>query len=187
LLSNSKYIASIYLHFDELRMYQLNTPDRESPVKPAPRRASVATTAPKSSVAEVNRAQSQQQVRQLPQNSAPAWLTSLLAVQKGAALVFCSVLGLSVVVYGYTARTQDTWKAQHKQLKRFQAQEHHQAVMAENIKQDLAQKAQQSESGLVDPSPKRMVFIPSAPQRPTKVLATPAPPSNAKSKLPLGY
>jgi hypothetical protein len=98
------------------------------------------------------------------------------------------VLGLSVIVYGYTARTQDIWKAQHKQLKRFQTQEHHKAVMAENIKQDLAQQAQQPSSGLVDPSPKRMVFIPSAPQRPVKAFASPAPPASApKSKLPLGY
>ena len=165
-------------------MYQLKTPDRES--LPEPQRRTSVTRAPKSPVVGVN-TQSQQQIRQLPQNSAPAWLTSLLAVQKGAAIVFCSVLGLSIVVYGYTARTQDTWKAQHKQLKRFQTQEHQKAVMAENIKQNLAQQAQKPESGLVDPSPKRMVFIPSAPQRPIKV-ASPAPPASApKSKLPLGY
>jgi hypothetical protein len=186
LLSNSKYIASSYLHFDELRMYQLNTPDLES--LPEPQRRTSVTRAPKSPVVGANSTQSQQQVRQLPQNAAPAWLTSLLAVQKGAAIVFSSVLGLSVAVYGYTARTQDTWKAQHKQLKRFQTQEHQQAVMAENIKHDLARQAQQPESGFVDPSPKRMVFIPSAPQRPVKAPASPAPPASApKSKLPLGY
>ena len=169
-------------------MYQLNTPDRESLPTPQ-RRTSVVTRAPKSPIVGVNSTQSQQQIRQLPQSAAPDWLTSLLAIQKGAAIVFCGVLGLSVVVYGYTARTQDAWKAQHKQLKRFQAQEHQQAVMAENIKQNLAQQAQQPESGLVDPSPQRMVFIPSAPQRPIKALASPAPPASSapKSKLPVGY
>ncbi|WP_309739412.1 hypothetical protein [Chamaesiphon sp. OTE_20_metabat_361] len=166
-------------------MYQLNIPpDRES-LSATQRRTSV-TRAPKSPVVGVNSHQPQPQVRQLPQNSAPAWLTSLLAVQKGAAIVFCSVLGLSVIVYGHTARTQDTWKAQHKQLKRFQTQEHQQAVIAENIKQDLAQQAQQPESGLVDPSPKQMVFITGAPQRPIKAPASPAS-AAPKSKLPLGY
>jgi hypothetical protein len=177
-------------------MYQLNTPpvdvaslkeNRESRSEPLPQRSSVSTGAPKSHVVGVNHTQHQQQVRQLPSNAAPAWLKSLLAVQQGAAIVFCSVLGLSIVVYGYTARTQDTWKAQHKQLKRFQAQEHQQAVMSENLKQDLAQQAEQSTSGLVDPNPNRMVFIPSAPQRPMKVLANPAPPVSSKSKLPVGY
>jgi hypothetical protein len=177
-------------------MYQLNTPPvdvaslkehLESPSAPSPQRSSVFTGAPKSQAVGANHTQHQQQVRQLPSNAAPAWLKCLIAVQQGAAIVFCSVLGLSVVVYGYTARTQDTWKAQHKQLKRFQAQEHQQAAMSENLKQDLAKKAEEPNSGLVDPNPNRMVFIPSAPQRPMKVLAKPAPPASAKSKLPVGY
>lgn len=167
-------------------MYQLNIPPVGDPQsEQLPQRSSVFTGAPKSPVVGVKH--TQQQVRQLPQNSAPAWLKSLLAVQQGAAIAFCSVLGLSVVVYGYTARTQDTWKAQHKQLKRFQAQEQHQAVMAENLKQDLAKQAENQTSGLVDPNPNRLVFIPSAPPRPNKVLAKPAPPVSSKSKLPLGY
>jgi len=175
-------------------MYQINVPpvgvaslkeNRDARSEQLPQRASVVTGAPKSPVVGVERVQ--QQVRQLPQNSAPAWLKSLLAVQQGAAIAFCSVLGLSILVYGYTAQTQDTWKAQHKQLRRFQSQEQYQAVMSENLKQDLAKQAEDRSSGLVDPNPNRLVFIPSAPPRPNKVLANPAPPVSTKSKLPLGY
>ena len=175
-------------------MYQLNSPpvgvaalkeNLDPPSEQLPQRSSVFTGAPKSQV--VGAKHTQQQVRQLPQKAVPAWLKSLLAVQQGAAIAFCSVLGLSVVVYGYTARTQDKWKAQHQQLRRFQAQEQQQAVMAENLKQELAKQAESKTSILVDPNPNRLVFIPSAPPRPHKVLANPAPPVSAKSKLPLGY
>jgi hypothetical protein len=175
-------------------MYQLNIPpvggaslkeNRESESDPLLQSPANFNASPKSNVVGFN--QSQQQVRQLPQTSAPAWLQSLLTIQRGASIAFCSVMGLSVVVYGYTARTQDTWKVQHQQLKRFQAQEHQQAVMTENLKQQMATTAEDVNSGLVAPTPDRLVFIPSAPQRPTKALATPPPPLAPKSKLPLGY
>ncbi len=88
-------------------------------------------------------------------------------------------------MYGYTARTQDLWKTQHKQLKRFQTQEQQQALMNEHLKQQLAEAAEQKNSGLVAPTPDRIVFIPSAPPRPDKSL--PTPPEQAQSRLPVGY
>jgi hypothetical protein len=170
-------------------MYHLNIPpDRQSPAHQLPQRSSVAKgSSPESQVVGFNHTQHQQQVRQFSRNLAPAWLKSLLTIQRGSSILFGSVLGLSVIVYGYTASTQGAWKTQHKQLKRFQAQEQQQAVMNENLKQEMAQTAEQPASGLVDPSPDRLVFIPSAPQRPAKSLPTPPSQSPPKSKLPLGY
>jgi hypothetical protein len=131
----------------------------------------------------------QQPARRLPQNnSVPVWLKSLLTMQQGALAVFCSLFGLSTLTYGYSAYTQDLWKSQHGQLKRLQAQEHQQGVMNENLKQQMAQAAEQPESGLVAPNPDRIVVIPSAPQRPTKSPPTnSSPQSTQMSKLPLGY
>lgn len=101
-------------------------------------------------------------------------------------LVFFSAIGLSGIVYGYTVRTQDLWKSQYQQLKRLRSQETQQAVMNENLKQELAISAQNPNSGLVEPSPDRTVFIPSAPPRPLKPEPT-IRSTMLKTKLPGGY
>jgi hypothetical protein len=106
-------------------------------------------------------------------------------MQRGSLIIFCTLLGAIALVYTYTARTQDLWKTQHQQLKRFQTQEQQQALMNEHLKQQLAETAEKENSGLVAPTPARIVFIPSATPRPTKSLPTPQ--EQTKSKLPVGY
>lgn len=129
------------------------------------------------------------QVRKLPKhNGLPLWLKYLLTMQRGALAVFCSVLGLSAIGYGYTVYTQDLWKSQHGQLRRLQLQERQQAVMNENLKQEMAKKAEDASSGLIAPNPDRIVFIPLAPQRPAKALPSHyLPQPTPTSKLPRGY
>ena len=132
----------------------------------------------------------QQQVRQLhPHVPAPVWLRSLLAAQKVSKILFGSVFGLSLVVYGYTMHTQTTWRTQQEQLRRWQNQERQQGVMNENLKQELAKIAESKESGLVDPKPQMAVFIHSAPSRQPKPLPAKAqaPKSMSASKTPSGY
>ena len=145
-------------------MYQPNLPpqiDRSSS-KPAPSRLKVVGS------------NHQQQVKHLPEpNAIPVWLRSLLTMQHGALIVFASMLGLSAIVYGYTVYTQSLWRSQYGQLQRLQLQESQQAMMNEHLKQQMAQAAQGSKSGLIAPNPDRMVFIPTAPQRPAKPLLTP--------------
>jgi hypothetical protein len=122
------------------------------------------------------------------QHSVPVWLKSLLTIQQGSFAVFCSLLGLSAIVYGYTVYTQDLWRSQHGQLRRLQIQERQQGVMNENLKHLMAQAAEQPNSGLVAPNPERIVTIPSAPPRPAKSAATPSVVKPIpKSKLSLGY
>ncbi|WP_310484245.1 hypothetical protein [Chamaesiphon sp. VAR_48_metabat_403] len=142
-------------------------------------------SAPKSRVVGFHPSEQHQSVRQLTPNSAPAWLKSLLTIQRGSLIIFFTLLGSISLVYAHTARTQDSWKTQHKQLKQFQTQEQQQALMNEHLKQQLAETAEKTSSGLVAPNPDRIVFIPSEPPRPTKSL--PTPPEQAKSKLPVGY
>ena len=110
-------------------------------------------------------------------------------MQQGAMIVFSSVLGLSTLVYGYTVYTQSLWRSQHGQLERLQLQESQQGMMNEHLKQKMAQAAEQVESGLIAPSPERILIIPSAPQRPIKQLpvATHSAASPPPSQLPVGY
>ncbi len=145
-------------------MYQSKSSDA------APKAAS-ATKVPRRSkkVVELNRSQPAQAVRQLNQNSVlPPWLKSLVNLQQGAKIVFMTVLGTIPIVYGYTVYTQDLWRSQHGQLNRLQSTQQQQLVMTENINNQMAEAAEQSKSGLVAPTPARMVFIPGAQPRPLK-------------------
>jgi hypothetical protein len=165
-------------------MYHSKVSPVENPARQRQRAAAQGST-PKSQVVGLHQPQQRQSVRQLTPNSAPTWLRSLLTIQRGSLIIFCTLLGSISLVYAYTARTQDLWKTQHKQLKQFQTQEQQQALMNEHLKQQLAETAEKKDSGLIAPTPDRIVFIPSAPPRPTKSLPTPQ--EQAKSKLPVGY
>ncbi len=128
------------------------------------------------------------QVRQVSsRQTVPIWLKSLLTIQRSVMIVFCSIFGLSAIGYGYTVYTQDLWKSQHGQLRRLQNQESQGGVMNENLKQDMAQRAESATSGLVAPTPDRNIFIPIAPQRPTKTLLIPSARTSQLSQLPRGY
>jgi hypothetical protein len=132
----------------------------------------------------------QQQVRQLhTHDPAPVWLRSLLAAQKVSKILFGSVFGLSLVVYGYTMHTQTTWRTQQDQLRRWQNQERQQGLMNETLKQELAKIAESKASGLVAPKPEMAVFIHSAPSRQPKPLPAKAqaPKPLPASKTPSGY
>ncbi len=103
-------------------------------------------------------------------------------------MLFGSVLGLSILTYAYTVHIQGLWKLQHGQLKRLQTQERQQGEIDENIKHQLAEAAEQPQSKLIEPSPDLNIFIPSAPQRPTKPLPrTSSTKSVSDPKPPLGY
>ncbi len=133
--------------------------------------------------------QQSHQVKQFPQKqSVPAWLKSLIAMQRLSLVLFCGTFGLSALGYGYTAYTQDTWKTQHGRLQRLQRQELQQATVAENLRHQLAETAELPSSGLVDPTTDRLVAISTASQRQAK---SPAPTSVTKSttpsSLPTGY
>ena len=128
------------------------------------------------------------QVSHLPSpTAAPVWLKSLLTMQKGASLLLGIVFGLSSIVYGYTIHTQGTWRSQHGQLNRLQHQERQQTIINENIKQGLAKTAADAKSGLVEPKPEQMVFIPSAPQRPIKPLSPTQSAQTTPAAIPTGY
>ena len=132
----------------------------------------------------------QQRVQQLPSpEPAPVWLKSLIAAQKVSMVLFGSVFGLSSIVYGYTMHTQTTWRTQQDQLRRWQNQEHQQGVMNENLKQELAKRAEAKGSGLVAPKPQMAVFVHGAPLRQPKTLPTTAQALKPipAAKIPSGY
>jgi hypothetical protein len=93
------------------------------------------------------------------------------------------------LMYGYTMHTQNTWRSQQDQLRRWQDQERQQGVMTEEINQQEAKKAEAKGSGFVNPKPNLSVFVNSATPRPPKPMPSqkPSPTSTPVSKIPLGY
>jgi hypothetical protein len=161
-------------------MFQPNPPRQDDRSPATPRRRT------RTNVVDLHHI-SQAKVTQLPQ-PLPTWLKSLLTIQRGTGILFGSVFGLSIIVYGYTVYTQDLWKHQHGQLQRLQTQERQQGVMDENLKHQLAEAADKPDSTLVSPTPKQLVFIPSAQPRPTKPVPTTTQSKTAPAhKAPLGY
>jgi hypothetical protein len=163
---------------------------RPAPVKPrVKQRRNSATTKNTSAVKSPQPRQPRQVKPQPPKYLAPLWLKLLLALQKISLVLFVSVFGLSSIVYGYTMHNHTTWRSQQDRLRRWQNQERQQAVMNENLKQQLAQAAEVKNSGLVSPKPEQIIFIHSAPLRQSKPLpnSTPSPQATPTSKLPLGY
>lgn len=171
---------------DRLRMYPLNIPPQQESATERLRQRSAASSASDPSLKAKPAPGRSPQVKKFAPNPTPGWLKSLLTIQRGTLVLFTGAIGLSAIVYGYTVHTQDLWKSQYQQLKRLRTQETQQAVMNENLKQQLAISAQQVDSGLVAPTPDRSVFIPSAPLRPLKPITTPQS-SPLKSKLAAGY
>jgi cell division protein FtsL len=171
-------------------MYQSKVSDlhsKASTVSKVPRRSRKAEAMPRAAAA--SRTRQEQQVRELHRNVAvPPWLKSLLNLQKGAKVIFAVVLGTIPIVYGYTVYTQDQWKNQHGQLNRLRAREQQQVVMNENLKYQMAETAEHPSSGLVAPTPDRMVFVAPAPARPLKQRPqTPIANPNPELQTPQGY
>ncbi len=126
-------------------------------------------------------------VSQFPQPMVPAWLRSLSTMHRGAKIAFVSIFGLTAAVYGYTAYSQGIWKQEHRQLQMLQVQASEQGVMIENIKQQRATAAEQSDSQLVAPDPASQILtMPSAPPRPAQPLPQPSVRPLA-SQPPSGY
>jgi hypothetical protein len=152
---------------------------------PPPRVRANSNAIPSTKTVGINAAR--QQVRQFPQpQSSPVWLRSLLSLHRGVKIVFGGIFGLSLIGYGFTVYTQDTWKHQHGQLKRLQVQERQQSVMTENLKHQLAATAEEPNSKLVPPAPKQILFLPSAPARPARLLPS-APTAPTPQQPPVGY
>jgi hypothetical protein len=153
---------------------------------PQARSASATHSSTRSPIVELD--PHRQRVRALDRHSTPVWLRSLLTLQRGATLVFGIVFGLSAIGYGYTVYTQDVWKQQHGQLKRLQVQERQQGAITESLKHQLAIAAEQPQNELIQPDPKQMLFVPSAPLRPLKPLpASSSTKTSSTSQPPSGY
>ncbi|GAC1472340.1 MAG: hypothetical protein NVS2B14_18100 [Chamaesiphon sp.] len=117
---------------------------------------------------------------------APVWLRELLVAQRGSdQLTFC-LAAVMLTIYGWTVYTQQLWSKQYRQLDNLQRQERQLTATNEILKNQLAQEAENPQTGLVPPTPSNTLFLKRAPQRGTSKLTASALPERAP-KTPLGY
>ncbi len=164
-------------------MYQTSSP------RPDARTSASARRRTRTNVVELNHvSQVRSKVSLLPQpDPVPVWLRSLLTIERGAAILFGSVFGLSIIAYGYTVHTQNLWKQQYGQLNRIQVQERQKVVMDANLKHQMATAAEVDTTQFEAPDPKKLSFIPSASLRPTKTDPKSTHQVSSAPKHPLGY
>jgi len=120
-------------------------------------------------------------VRSLPSaRSVPDWLRLLLLAQRGSAIATFTLVGFTLLVYGWTVYSQQLWSRQYRELEALQRQERQLTAANEALKQEIAQQAERSNSRLTLPNPSSNIFLQPAPSRP----ATPAAATSATPLAP---
>jgi hypothetical protein len=117
------------------------------------------------------------------------WAISLEYLEKGARYLFLALAGLSLIAYSYMVYTQDQWRLNHRQLQKLKNQESQQAIVNARLRNQAAEKAEQSQSGMVNPAPNQAVFIPANDQAQPVRTAKSAEDTSSSENLskPVGY
>ena len=128
----------------------------------------------------------------------PGWLRFLLLIQHGSSLVTLCLVISTLIVYAGVVYSQQQWSSNYEQLKKLQRTYRHLIATNESLKNQLAEQAEQPETGLVAPDPDNTIVLPSPSQVPSpnqknnwksSPQATAKPPSSVRAKPtgPLGY
>ena len=124
-------------------------------------------------------------------HSVPAWLAWLIALQRRSYIVTFLLVSATLAVYGGTVYTQQLWNREYRQLETLRLQERQYTAALEVLKNQLADQAEQPETGLVPATPSNNLYLPETPQveRTTPSSTTPLKPtpSSQLTPTPLGY
>jgi hypothetical protein len=114
------------------------------------------------------------------------WIGLVDRLEAGARYLFLGMAALSFLAYGYMVYTQDQWQSQHRQLQKLRNQENQQAIINARLRNQAAELAEKDPT-MVDPDPKRAVFLPidNQPAKVTKKNPTAATPTEISA--PVGY
>jgi hypothetical protein len=115
----------------------------------------------------------------------PAWMRSLLKIQKTSVGLAVVLATATVGVYGWSVYSQQLWGKEYNRLQQLRHQERQLTASSEMLKHDIAKHVNAKELGLVPQSAEQTIFLKPAPERkpaPQRETAPPAPPAP-----PLGY
>ncbi len=119
-------------------------------------------------------------------NPLPAWLKSLLIIQKGS-IGLTILLSITVFgVYSWTVYAKKTWNEQYRKLEHLQRSERQFTATEEALGHDLVTNAQKTPSHLIREKPSQAVFLETPTARP-KLPEPAADPAKDRPPNPLGY
>jgi hypothetical protein len=90
---------------------------------------------------------------------APKWLKSLAMMQKTTTFLSFILLVVTAGLYVWSYNTPQKWSQQYKKLEALQRSERELTAINETYKHQLSQEAQEENSGLVAPTPERVIFL----------------------------
>ena len=116
------------------------------------------------------------------------WTRSLILLQKSSSVLAFCLVSASLVVYSKTVDTQQLWGSQYKKLENLQRHERNLTTVNETLKNDLAQQAENPETGMVPFNPNNTIFLTPAQKRPfKKAAAETTAEDDTITTTPLGY
>lgn len=160
-------------------------PDRRSAVSSPQARGNAMPSRSESRSSSRTRSKSSQQ-REF-QAQTPAWLRSLVTLQRTSNLVCFFLIASTLGVYAWTVYTQQMWSQEYRKLETLQRHERQMTATNEALKNQLAQEAERPGTGLVAPNPANTIFLPPAPQRQSLPKPAETPTSETSPTTPLGY
>ncbi len=89
----------------------------------------------------------------------PLALQFLLLVQKSSTTLTCGLVALTLGAYSWTVYSPTLWTREFSKLKTLQQNERQLTSTNEFLKHKMAEKAEQSGSGLIKPNPHQSIFL----------------------------
>ncbi len=116
----------------------------------------------------------------------PIWLRTLLLLQYSSSVLTACLIAAILTVYALTVYAPQRWSREYKKLMNLQRDERQLTAANESLKNQLAQQAERSDTGLVNSNPTNAIFLPPAPV-PAAVtpLVASTNPTTPQSKLPV--
>jgi hypothetical protein len=97
-------------------------------------------------------------------NKVPLWLSSFFFLHNTVSLLTFALIATTLGIYTLTVYTPEIWSQEYKKLRTLQRDERQLTATNETLKNQLAQQAENPQTGLVDPSYQNApIFIPVQP------------------------
>lgn len=122
----------------------------------------------------------------------PAWLRSLLQVQRASCAVAFLLAGSAMTLYGLTVYGEQQWSQEYQKLENLRLSEQQLSAGSEVMKHQLAKEAENPETGLAPQNPADLIFLEPVPESRTPEETAlpnldPAIENRAEDQTPLGY
>jgi hypothetical protein len=130
----------------------------------------------------------QRQSRATRQAQEPLLLRLILFLQHSSSAIAFALVGAVLLAYASTVYIQQQWSEEYRKLESLQREMRNLTAADAIFKENLAQQAEQPETGLVMPTPDNNIYLaPSQVQPTAKPAPKTAPAASSASNLPIGY